>query len=163
MINKSITHIKLVILCYLLYEVWFVFFFSTYHVYKLWKCEVGYTYPGLIHLRKADCFGNPHCNWYHWTWIRWGHQRVLLSNLPSPPPLFFLTPPPWMGCWSELPSSFLLGFAKGLLWLTHLDRKNRVHMGHVKPGKSWNLRISFSRFWKHLSWKVMENEVHCTK
>ena len=43
-------------------------------------------------------------------------------------------------------------------------------MGHGKPGKSWNFRISFSRpgkSWKlsvchGKSWKL-ETEVHCTK
>ena len=42
-----------------------------------------------------------------------------------------------------------LSRSKWLLWTA----KNRVHTGYGKPGKSWNLRISFSRPGK--SWNVI--------
>ena len=36
--------------------------------------------------------------------------------------------------------------------------KDRVRAGHGKPGKSWNLTISFPLKFRCGSWKVMENQ-----
>lgn len=57
----------------------FCFCFSTYHVHKLCKREVGYTHPGQLHFRKTDRPGNSDCNWPHWNWVRWGEKIHFLD------------------------------------------------------------------------------------
>ena len=49
---------------------------------------------------------------------------------------------------------------QGKIWITKKPeikppKSSRVHTGHGKPGKLWNLRISFPGLESHLmSWKI---------
>lgn len=45
--------------------------FSTDHVHKLCKCQMGNTHTRHLHFWKTYCSGNLDCNWPHRDWIRW--------------------------------------------------------------------------------------------